>query len=69
MPSAIADKYFTIQEYLIREKDAIDKHEYCQGEIYSMAGTTLQHDRIDKNLVGVINHFSKESHATFLEMI
>ncbi len=45
MPSAIADKYFTIQEYLIREKDAIDKHEYCQGKFiawqaprYSMTG-------------------------------
>ncbi len=59
MPSAITHKYFTILEYLIREKDAIDKHEYYQGEIYSMAGTTLQHDRIDKNLIGIINPFLK----------
>ncbi len=59
MASAIAHNLFSIQDYLSMERDAIDRHEYYQGEIYSMAGTTLQHDRIDKNLIGMINPFLK----------
>jgi Uma2 family endonuclease len=57
--SAIAHKVFSIQEYLRMEKRANDRHEYYNGEVYSMAGATLQHDRIHINLISIINPFLK----------
>ncbi len=42
-------KYYTVEEYLALEDAAPYKSEYYQGEIYAMAGTSLNHNRIVVN--------------------
>ncbi len=50
-------KYITPEEYLAREEIAGHRSEYYQGEIFAMAGGSINHNRIVKNC---INHFEAE---------
>jgi Uma2 family endonuclease len=43
---------FTIEEYLQMERASLTKHEYYQGEIFDMAGTSDPHNFIFSNLFG-----------------
>ena len=43
---------YTPEEYLRREYDAKEKHQYYHGEIYAMAGGTAQHSLITSNVNG-----------------
>ena len=45
------DGYITEQEYLASEKLAEEKHEYVNGKVYAMAGTSKRHNRIAVNIV------------------
>ena len=47
-----ASYYYTIDEYLDLERDAAERHEYLDGEIYKMAGESLAHSDICINLAG-----------------
>jgi Uma2 family endonuclease len=42
---------FTIEEYLRLEADAVEKHEYRDGEIVAMAGGSPQHSLVIANLI------------------
>ena len=42
---------FSIEEYLSLDEKAPAKSEYCDGEIFSMSGGTVEHNRIVRNLV------------------
>ena len=42
---------FTPEEYLRRERDAVDKHEFYRGEIFAMAGGSAEHSRIIANTI------------------
>lgn len=47
----LARKHFiTSEEYLEFERAAPEKHEYFDGEIFDMAGASLQHVRITSNV-------------------
>lgn len=48
--SVAARRYFTPQEYLELERAGDMKCEYFNGEIFAMAGASLQHNRITRNL-------------------
>ena len=39
------------EEYLAGEKLAVERHEYVDGQVYAMAGTTKAHGRITTNLL------------------
>jgi Uma2 family endonuclease len=54
---AYGKQKYTIEEYLEMEKDAVEKHEYYQGEIFAMSGSKFQHVLVSGNLYG--NLFSK----------
>lgn len=49
-------KFWTVAEYLRMERDAVDKHEYRDGEIVPMAGGTPAHSLIIMNVGGEIRH-------------
>ena len=41
---------FLIEEYLARERQAEERHEYLDGEVYAMAGESPEHGAICMNL-------------------
>jgi len=43
-------KHYSIEEYLAAEDLAVEKSEYYAGEVFSMAGGTLNHNRIAGNI-------------------
>jgi Uma2 family endonuclease len=43
---------FSAEEYLAFEKEAAEKHEFYQGEIFAMAGADARHNVIFSNLFG-----------------
>ena len=40
----------TPEEYLRRERDAVEKHEYFHGEVFAMAGGTPEHSLVISNV-------------------
>src|SRR5438046_609226 len=46
---------YTPEEYLRREYDAQEKHQYYHGEIWAMAGGTAQHSLIIANVNGELH--------------
>lgn len=56
MSSAEQPEYFSVQEYLSMEGQALTKSEYIDGWIRSMSGATLRHNQISTNcLVALAN--------------
>lgn len=43
-------KYISPEEYLIAERESLEKHEYFDGEIFQMAGASLKHTEITGNI-------------------
>jgi Uma2 family endonuclease len=43
-------KYYTLEEYLVLEEQSEIRHEFYQGEIFAMAGTSIQHNLIVDNI-------------------
>ena len=44
-------KYITPEEYLAREEAAEGKSEYYRGEVFAMAGASISHNRLVRNLI------------------
>jgi len=42
---------YTVEEYLALERESEERHEYLDGQIYEMAGESLEHGDISVNLV------------------
>jgi Uma2 family endonuclease len=56
----------SVEEYLEGEKISPVKHEYVYGEVYAMAGTSDNHNRIVRNLVTALsNHLSDSPREPF----
>lgn len=43
------------EEYLAAEEDTEIRHEFLNGEVYAMAGTTVDHNRIAGNIFGALH--------------
>src|SRR5665213_2966590 len=52
----ISKARYTISEYLERERESLDKHEYRDGEILLMAGGTGDHSLIVMNVGGELRN-------------
>ena len=48
--------YISAEDYLVEERDAFEKHEYYQGEVFAMRGASLRHNKIFSNLFGDLAH-------------
>jgi Uma2 family endonuclease len=55
--SAVPIIKYSIDEYLESEGNSLEKHEYYQGEIFAMAGASIEHNQIVKNVL-----YSTEDH-------
>ncbi len=42
-------RYISVEEYLEAEVNSLEKHEYYKGEIFAMAGASIEHNRIVSN--------------------
>jgi Uma2 family endonuclease len=52
---------YTLAEYIRLESESLDKHEFRDGEIVSMAGGSLEHSRISANTIGELRSRLKGS--------
>lgn len=50
LPAPNPDSRVSVAEYLRREAEATDRHEYHDGEIFVMSGGSARHSRINYNL-------------------
>ena len=57
--AAPQSKHVSIEDYLIAERAATEKHEYYKGEIFAMSGASLRHNRIQINLILGIGNLLK----------
>lgn len=53
----VAEKRYTVEEYLKMEEDSEIRHEYYDGEIFAMAGTTMNHNDIVDNVRTCLKDF------------
>jgi Uma2 family endonuclease len=42
-------------DYLVFERAEEVRREYCDGQIYAMAGESLEHSTISANLIGILH--------------
>jgi Uma2 family endonuclease len=45
-------QYITVEEYFAMEEQSEIRHEYFDGEVFAMAGTSLNHNEIVQNIAG-----------------
>jgi len=57
--AAYGKNQFTIPEYLEMERVALEKHEYFQGEIFTMSGASNRHIVINRNLLVELGYRTK----------
>jgi Uma2 family endonuclease len=61
MGLANAKSSWTVEEYLAFEKTSPVKHEYVSGQLYAMAGTSKNHNRIAMDLASRLNAQLRQS--------
>lgn len=54
MATPQAQLIFTADDYLARERETDERHEFLDGQIYAMAGESLEHGTICTNLTGLL---------------
>ena len=59
--STVPKRKITVDEYLARERNALAKSEYFNGEIFAMAGGSAEHSLIAANISGEVRNALKGS--------
>ena len=54
--SALPKQKYTIEEYIELEKSSEERYEYFDGEVFAMAGGSLEHAIMATNISGAINN-------------
>ncbi len=66
----IQKKYISVEEYFEMEKHSEVRHEYYDGEVFAMAGTSLNHNEIIQNIAGVLRPlFRPKGYKVLLESV
>ena len=69
MGEPLEKKRYTVEEYFALEEKSEVRHEFFDGEIFAMAGGTLNHNRIAQN-IGYSLRKSKKNHCDiFIENV
>lgn len=50
MSAKLKKKYISSEDYLALERESLEKHEYFDGEMFAMAGTSEEHANISSNI-------------------
>ncbi len=50
MSAKVKPKYVSPEEYLTKERESLEKHEYFDGEIFQMSGASDEHNTIAVNI-------------------
>lgn len=62
----ISKRKISVEEYLMIDANTDEKIEYLNGEIRAMAGTTLEHQIIIKNLIRLLDMCLREKGCTLV---
>ncbi len=62
-------KHYTVEEYFALEETSEIRHEFFNGEIFAMAGTTLNHSRIASNIEFALRNQRKQHCDVFRESV
>ncbi|MCC6615840.1 MAG: Uma2 family endonuclease [Anaerolineae bacterium] len=54
--SALANKRWTVEEYLAFERDSDEKHEFIDGNVYLMTGASREHNLIVFSLATILGN-------------
>ncbi len=66
----LTEPRMTVEEYFELEKQSEIRHEYYNGNVYAMAGTTLNHNRIVGKVRNLLsNHFLPQGCDVFSENV
>lgn len=57
--AAPLSKYYSVEEYLVIERESPERHEYYKGEIFAMSGASYEHNLIENNIRLDIGNFLK----------
>ena len=60
MQTEVAERFYTVKEYLAFEERAKNKHEFYNGKIVKMPGATYKHNRIATNIMVELSILLKE---------
>lgn len=55
MQTKLQSNYYSVEDYLSFEESATERSEYCNGEIFTMAGGTPNHNQIALNISSDLN--------------
>jgi Uma2 family endonuclease len=61
MTQAIDDKIYTVDEYILLDEASDIRHEFINGQLYDMSGTSDLHNEIVGNLYFYLRNVLKES--------
>jgi Uma2 family endonuclease len=62
MQQPVSTGNVSVEEYLRREERSTTcKHEYVNGQVFAMTGSTRRHNRISANVFAILNDFLKET--------
>jgi Uma2 family endonuclease len=52
---------YSIADYLESEEKSLEKHEYYQGEIFAMAGASIQHNQVVRNALYSVEDYLRKT--------
>jgi Uma2 family endonuclease len=61
MGQADLKKKYSVEEYFELEAISEERHEFYNGEIFAMAGATLNHNRLVQNVLFALRTFAKKN--------
>lgn len=63
MSAVPATKRISMEEYFALEEESEVKHEYYRGEVFAMAGGTIEHSQIISNTNAELNFYLRDKNC------